>query len=543
MTGVAAYLRESTDRQDIATQRALARKEFAKRDIEYLEFPDDGVTGMIPFEERPEGSKIVQLVKAGTLKELIVWETSRLGRDFLDSMRTVMMLQKLGLRIFSLTDGGLLKDTNTDGFIENGIRFLINDNERRVTLRRSKEGMEFLSGAGYWLQGPAPYGYKKKYERRRADRDKDKMTPKLILNEDPIPQCPEWTEVKVVRMIYELAAEGRSCYFIRDRLQSLGIPPVSQGFLTGRAGSPISEKKRNRAAHEWSSPRVRDLIISIIYKGTHLWGKEHVAREYPNIVESGLWQRANETLKANQIHDMAHPKNKYLLTSLIKCGLCNRNYMGMPTKSGIVYYRCYGPRGDGHRPPNLPAAFLDAAVFNEIEWFRANPGTVIRLLKEQMNTGDGAGLRIAAEIRQLQAQLERNSQILENFIEELGARTISREAFKKQEQRLAEKRAIIEEQLAELGKQASLAANQTRELQKARSFLEQLKEPLTFEQRRHAVVSLVAKVVVTPVEGKVPQIRITYAFEPEARRKHNLWNAVLNANAAGVRSCCRSLRR
>lgn len=55
---------------------------------------DKGVSGVVPFREREGGNEIVDLVERGELKELVVEELSRLGRNTGDCITTLEWLDE-----------------------------------------------------------------------------------------------------------------------------------------------------------------------------------------------------------------------------------------------------------------------------------------------------------------------------------------------------------------------------------------------------------------------------------------------------------------
>lgn len=59
----------------------------------------DKVSGTIPFKERDGGKEIVKLVEKGELKELIVEEHSRLGRNTGDVIQTLEWLDENGVNV------------------------------------------------------------------------------------------------------------------------------------------------------------------------------------------------------------------------------------------------------------------------------------------------------------------------------------------------------------------------------------------------------------------------------------------------------------
>ena len=64
------------------------------KEIYDLTLFDKGVSGKIPFMERTNGRTLVELVNQGKVKELVVEELSRLGRNNLDCLTTLDWLDK-----------------------------------------------------------------------------------------------------------------------------------------------------------------------------------------------------------------------------------------------------------------------------------------------------------------------------------------------------------------------------------------------------------------------------------------------------------------
>jgi len=54
---------------------------------------DKGVSGSVPFQERPEGSKLMNLVKSGVVESVVFEELSRTGRNTVDVLNTLEVLE------------------------------------------------------------------------------------------------------------------------------------------------------------------------------------------------------------------------------------------------------------------------------------------------------------------------------------------------------------------------------------------------------------------------------------------------------------------
>src|ERR1017187_9562683 len=215
---VGVYLRVSTEeqreRQSIATQR-----EFAERYCQLHSLPvfrvyaDDGVSGTVPLELRPEGSQILKNAVAGRFPQLLVYKLDRLGRETRLILNAVADLEKLGVRVRSMTEEfdtgtstGRLMLTMLSGFASH---------ERDVIRERSVAGTNRVAEAGAWLGGIVPFGYRKVGVKRDAQ---------LVVSEGSIPGLA-MSEAEVIREVFRRAAvEHKSCRAIADRLNSLHIP-------------------------------------------------------------------------------------------------------------------------------------------------------------------------------------------------------------------------------------------------------------------------------------------------------------------------------
>src|SRR5881392_3189783 len=103
----AIYLRVSTEeqreRQSIATQRTFAESYCAANHISpYGWYEDDGVSGMIPLDARPNGgSRLLADARAGTIDTILVYKLDRLGRESRLILNAVNDLEALGLQVKS----------------------------------------------------------------------------------------------------------------------------------------------------------------------------------------------------------------------------------------------------------------------------------------------------------------------------------------------------------------------------------------------------------------------------------------------------------
>jgi DNA invertase Pin-like site-specific DNA recombinase len=73
------------------------RNELDKEHYDLILF--DVVSGKVKMEDRPEGKKLIALVRAGKVKTLVVEELSRLGRNAFDTLTTLNLCKEWGVNL------------------------------------------------------------------------------------------------------------------------------------------------------------------------------------------------------------------------------------------------------------------------------------------------------------------------------------------------------------------------------------------------------------------------------------------------------------
>jgi putative DNA-invertase from lambdoid prophage Rac len=150
-----AYLRVSTDRQEVEAQRSQVRAFAAYRGIELLEIPDEiDVSGSVPFAERPVGSIILSRLDECDL--IIFAKVDRGFRDVADAVLTERFLRAAGKGVAFL-------DINVDTTTVMGRAFFQQtavwaEAERGRTAERIREKLAECRKRPEWHHGPAGFG-------------------------------------------------------------------------------------------------------------------------------------------------------------------------------------------------------------------------------------------------------------------------------------------------------------------------------------------------------------------------------------------------
>ena len=518
----AIYLRVSTEEQrekhSISTQRQFGERYLALHNILiYSWYPDDGVSGILPLDQRPEGARLLADARTGKIDTLYVYRLDRLGRDPRLILNAINEFESLGVQVKSMTEE--FDTTNPIG------RFLITvlggvaGLERENTIERSIEGTNRLARQGAWLGGIVPYGF------RAVGKGKDS---RLVVSEQLIPGFA-WSEVEVVRRMYYMAAdEQKSCQVIADYLHALGIPPTHNYD----EHDPSRGKRQKATASRWSAGHVRNMLTSTTYKGIHRYGrrtkKERTIfeREVPAIVGIDQWERAQQVLHDHMLfdpHGTAAP-HSYLLRGLIKCGLCGLTYIGMhypPYKdTERIYYACngkvqlrgpFGAQGKKCPSKTVNAIVLETAVWNDIETFLRNPGTVLEQLAAQLHVQDEENERHRNRLAKLQQALQALTVEKDAVITLYRRGRIDEIALDRQLDDIQVEEANIARYIEDLQEHFRHVQEKESSLRTAKELLERLshrlEEPLTWELRRQLVEVLVEGIRVDTVEDRAGRKR------------------------------------
>ena len=105
MTKIGYYMRTSHYLQNIGTQ-------VDKIEDGWKIYEDKGVSGRIPFEERPQGKKLLEDIRRGKITELVVLRLDRLGRNTTNILNTINEIHSHKVSITSKNEGITTLDNN-----------------------------------------------------------------------------------------------------------------------------------------------------------------------------------------------------------------------------------------------------------------------------------------------------------------------------------------------------------------------------------------------------------------------------------------------
>ena len=157
-----AYIRVSTDKQDLENQRYSILEYANKKKLGNVEFVEESVSGKVSWKNRKLKGLIGQLRKGDNL---IVAEISRLGRSMLEIMELLNILLSKGVNVYVVKGNYELKD-NIQSKVLAFAFSLASEIERELISQRTKEALARVRAEGKKIGRPKG-SYSSKLDEKR----------------------------------------------------------------------------------------------------------------------------------------------------------------------------------------------------------------------------------------------------------------------------------------------------------------------------------------------------------------------------------------
>ena len=320
LTPAALYARVSSDRQDVdlsVSAQLRALKDYARANgysvaRQYVDEAESGLVADRPqFREMiEEGSK-----PKAPFDVILVWKFSRFTRKREHAVAFKSMLRRKGIRVVSITEQA---EDNATGRLLEGIIESVDEFYSENLAQEVVRGMREAASRGFFLGSKAPFGY-------RRVKVSDGMKERPTLEVDP-------ATAPVVKEIFESSLSGYGLKEICRTLNDRGIT--------------------NRGKR-WYKGGLHYLLTNEAYTGTAVWGRTtkvekaqdpvRVEGAWPALVSRELFDAVQQAMRdrAPKVQRPGRVGSKFLLSGLLKCGVCGRPYSGQGAKSGqFAYYVC-----------------------------------------------------------------------------------------------------------------------------------------------------------------------------------------------------------
>lgn len=500
---VATYERVSSedqrDRETIKTQTAqLARQLDADPGVELVaRFVDDGISGMVPMEARPDGARLLSMAAGGGFDELWIYSVDRLGRDDVDPLIVWRQLDRLGIKVRSIAEGEVTAFTFH-------IHVAVAAEQRRTLLAKMAAGMDRAAAEGRYTGGIVSYGYRVEGERQHA----------VYVVDDRV-VWGEWTAADVVHGIYErLAIDRWTCSRIADELNDRAVPTAY-----AKDGRGV---RRQRTQNRWGAGQVRNMVRNPMYKGERAYGtrssqpkREIVTGRVPALVSTELWAAAQDTLDQNR--RMAKNTTRiYLLRGCIRSAGCALAYTGT-LQGRHKSYRCNGrQRGRGKqeapcRCRTIREADLLGFVWPDIEAFLLHPeDALISEMADEVNAHDELAVDEAERIT-LGAALDQVAARRDRFLDLYTRGTITQaeldghlDQLRREQRTLEQKRDALPQERAD--------TNDVIPADLLDAIRRKLRAGMTDAEKQEIISLLVDVTVFSEPDAKAAKAVITYRF-------------------------------
>ena len=349
---IACYIRLSDEDEDsekgykdesnsVSAQRQLINSYIGNepefKDFGIKEYVDDGYTGT--NFRRPGYENLMEDAKRGDIGVIIVKDFSRLGRDHLETGNLLeRIFPMLQIRFISVNDGYDSADNDgMTGGLNVALKNVMNSMYSRDLSGKVQTAMTTRAKNGQYIAAMTPYGYVKDPEDKHH----------LLVDEDV---------AEVVRMIFELASEGKAKGWIAKYLNDEGIPTPGEYF----AGKGMKRRgSRNIEKPRWTTTTISDMLRNEVYIGNICWhkrsqnlttGKKAVKNSREDWI---VTENAHEAIVSKELFHEANAKaftgrkktsKNVKSCPLIYCAYCGRT-LSAPKDGNHTKYRCMNGYG------------------------------------------------------------------------------------------------------------------------------------------------------------------------------------------------------
>lgn len=281
-------------------------------------------------DDRKQFQQMMKDIKSADIDAIIVHKFDRFSRNMADALNYECVLQKLGIRLISVTEP---TDDSPVSVLLRNIMYSTNDYFSRNLATEVQKGKKEIAYQCKHTGGLPPYGY---------DVGDDR---KYSLNE---------TESKVVKTIFGMYINNYSYQQIADHLNRKGYKTKKGLPFNKNSFSSILEN-----AERYTGTYIYNRASSKYCDGTrnsHRYKNDEeiikIPDGMPRIISDKVYNAYLEKKAENRGNTgMFHSKRYYLLNGLLYCGVCGKAYSGNTSFAGrnkteYATYRCGGYRGE-----------------------------------------------------------------------------------------------------------------------------------------------------------------------------------------------------
>jgi len=366
---VAIYCRVSTEGQEqdgtsLQTQLESCMKYCQDKHYEVIYQINETWSGL--SLERPKLAELRELVRSEKIDNVVVYSLDRFSRD---PVHGVILMQELEKHEVSLEAATETVDNSEVGklvFYIKGYAAKLDAERRRDATGRGKRAM-LNSGKMPQGTGIGIYGYK-------WDRESKK-------------RIPLEHESKVVQRMFDMVANGDSCFKVARSLNEASIP--------------------SKAGKKWEARTVSRIVRNSAYCGLTYFGQTKgdkgkrtstpqeswtlLPDATPAIVSKELFERTQAALARSKELHSGKAKHEYPLTGFAVCSHCGSPLIGSCLRGNYRYYHCRGTYPTASRDKICNARYIQAEWLENVVWEKVKnvlryPEVLLTEIRKQTET-------------------------------------------------------------------------------------------------------------------------------------------------------------
>ncbi|WP_282015598.1 recombinase family protein [Marinifilum flexuosum] len=271
-----------SDRQNYDSQ-TLELKEAKAMEFDIVGIFEERISGRKELSKRIEFNKMLEFIKENNIKNVLVWEVSRLSRKMQDSVNIIEDWNINGINTYIKNHN--LNTLKPDGSID--VQTMLNihmlqafsEFELETTRSRVIRGLKASKLKGGANGSIQPYGFK------NVDK-------KLVVEEE---------EKKIVQLIYKMYLEGNGCQKIAQHLNILEVPTRYAKTFGNKEIKTRTGRVRKGTSYSWTDNTIREIIKNPLYKGERIHKESIIYLSNLGIdpyITVENWEKANEAMKA-----------------------------------------------------------------------------------------------------------------------------------------------------------------------------------------------------------------------------------------------------
>lgn len=416
---------------------ATARATRAGYDVQVFDADSkgQGISGAMPFEERPDFAKVLEAVESGKLAGIVVSAQDRLvryDRKNGDMLRDLQERVRKAGAILLIADAPAAEVLDPEKELPTGyealptdVRGLVDRAVREEATKRWAAARRAAVARGVHICRVPPTGYlKNEKEPKVSGEARRGMTPEerwadpvkgQLLPGDPV----AW---QAMRRIFDLRAKKPRASWSEccRALEDVRVP--------GASGKPF-----------WTISAVRRLVSNPVYKGVAYHGNFRNPEAHQPLVDELTWKRAQSDEPGKQTRG----SEGALLGGILRCSCCGRKLTPSVTR-----YRCR-PRIIAGPPCEHPASAKAADI--ELYVVRAFIDAIAHRpaapTPPDLTPFEDAVLGAKAALEKWRAAAEAGTVEPEEFGSAIAARKLELEAAEAALYEAREKAGLLDEQL------------------------------------------------------------------------------------------------